>query len=118
MKLDTFVSSIFLFFVFLCVSVLLSGCVVESSPYGAAQIVSDPPGAEVVNTQDGSTLGTTPLEHVWETEEGKSEYFMFNVSKPGYEDKITAFFVNPRYDSEDSALENPQKIEVSLQKVK
>ncbi len=93
----------------------LAGCAeVENPPFAAAEIISSPPGAEVVNVKDNSILGTTPFKYAWETEAGKEEYIIVSLRKSGYEDTITTFFVNPRYDSDDAAMENPQVVEVTL----
>jgi hypothetical protein len=98
---------------------LLSGCAEpENPPFGALEIISYPPGADVVRLEDNSTLGTTPLKHAWETEEGKAEYIIVSLKKSGYEDTVTTFFVNPLYDSEDAAMEDPQVIEVRLKQKK
>jgi len=35
----------------------LSAC---ASHYGAAHVISNPSGAEIIDTQDGTTLGVTP----------------------------------------------------------
>jgi len=60
------------------------------------------------------TLGTTPLDHVWQTEDGKAEYIQLVLSMPGHADKITSFWINPRHESGEDAAENPQAITVHL----
>lgn len=99
---------------------LLAGCSVgaPSEPFGAARIVSEPAGANVVNLRDSVTLGTTPLDHVWETEDGKAEYIQLVLTKPGHADTVTSFWINPRHGSRDDAAENPQAITVNLKQAR
>ncbi len=93
----------------------MAGCAVEKNPpFGAAEISSNPPGADVVSLKDNSTLGTTPFKQARETEMGEEEYILVKLSKPGYEDKVLSFFLNPQYEDEETALENPQQLEVNL----
>jgi hypothetical protein len=97
----------------------LVGCAVEKNPpFGAAEIISNPPGADVVNLKDNSTLGTTPFKHVRETKIGEEEYVTVKVSKPGYEDKVISFFLGSKYDKEEDAMNNPQQVTVDLVQTK
>jgi len=43
--------------------VLLGGCV---SHYSAATIVSEPPGVQVINADDGTVFGVTSLATAWD----------------------------------------------------
>ncbi|HBI16489.1 MAG TPA: hypothetical protein DDY20_13455 [Desulfobulbaceae bacterium] len=100
--------------------VVLSGCgiVASTTPYGSASIVSEPPGAKIVNLKDGDAIGTTPLQYTWETEDGKAEYIQLILTTPGYEDEVTSFWINPRYDSKEEAEKNPQAIKVNMKTAK
>lgn len=99
---------------------LLAGCCAEapSEPFGAARIVSEPAGAEVVNLVDNTALGTTPLDHVWETADGKAEYIQLLLTRPGHGDAVTSFWINPRHGSREKAAEKPQVITVNLQQAR
>lgn len=119
MKLEKSVAMFSLGMAFVGLIFFLAGCAVEKNPpFGAAEIVSNPPGADVVSLADNSTLGTTPFKHVRETEIGEAEYILVKVSKPGYADKVISFFLDPQYDDEETALENPQLVEVNLEQAK
>jgi hypothetical protein len=97
----------------------LAGCAAEKNPpFGAAELVSDPPGADVINVQDNSTLGTTPFKYVRETSAGEDEYTVVKVTKPGYADEIVSFFLKAGFDDEEAAKENPQQIEIKLMEKK
>ena len=93
----------------------LAGCAADKNPpFGAAEFVSSPPGADVKNVLDDSTLGTTPFTYVRETEEGEQEYMTVRFVKPGYKEETVSFFLNPGYEDEEKATENPQQIEINL----
>lgn len=97
----------------------LTGCAAEKNPpFGAAEIVSTPPGADVMSLADNTTLGTTPFKHVRETMIGEEEYIIVKISKPGYDDKIISFFLDPKYEDEETAMENPQQVSVNLEQSK
>ena len=69
----------------------LTGCASSHPPYGAAEFISNPPGADVINVKDNKAMGTTPFTYVRKTEESEAEYITVKVTKPGYEDKIVSF---------------------------
>lgn len=93
----------------------LAGCAAEKNPpFGAAELMTDPPGADVINIRDNSTLGTTPFKYVRETAMGEDEFTVVRVSKPGYEDRIVSFFLEAGYDDEETARENAQQIGIKL----
>ena len=95
--------------------IMLAACVqTQDTPYGTARIVSEPSGAKVVNLEDNEAIGTTPMEYTWKTDDGKAEYIQLVLTRQGYADTVTSFWVNPRYDSEKAAAENPQSITVPL----
>jgi len=94
--------------------ILFSGC---ASHYGAAHIVSQPSGAEVINSDDGSILGVTPLTAWWKDGSSDRQNVILRFKKDGYYEKVTAFWLSMQYDSVDDAKSNKQKVEVSLQKI-
>ena len=119
MKLEKSVALFSMGMAFVGLIFFLAGCAAEKSPpFGAAEFVSSPPGADVVSLEDNSTLGTTPFKHVRETEMGEQEYITVKVSKPGYEDKVISFFLDPQYEDEEAAMNNPQQVEVNLMQKK
>lgn len=97
----------------LAFGVLAGGCVTH---HGAANIVSIPEGAEVINVDDDTVLGVTPVKVWWR--EGKEERRRINVRlhKSGYRDKVTSFFVTFRHGSKNSALDEPQFVRIVLDK--
>ena len=102
----------FLFTIFLCISV--SAC---ASHYGAATIKSNPPGAEVVSTDDGSILGVTPMTYWWEEPNGNTQYEVLRIKKDGYYEKSAPFKLSMRHKSQGDAEENPTIVEVNLQQI-
>lgn len=101
-------------------AVLLTGCCAEApkEPFGAARILSEPAGADIVTFVDNVTLGTTPLDHVWETADGKAEYIQLVLTKPGHAGAVTSFWINPRHASKEKAAQEPQVITVNLQQAR
>ena len=96
---------------------VLTGCA-KSTTYGAVQFITTPAGAEVINLRDDSNLGTTPLKVVWETDDGKPEYVSVEFRKRGYKEKITSMWVNKRHESRARAMDEPQPVNVDLEKRK
>lgn len=94
-------------------AVLLAGC---ASHYGAVTIVSDPPGAQVINPEDDSILGTTPLTTSWRDTSATRQYVAVRIKKAGFNDEISAFWVSMRHKSESAAKQEPKVVEVSLDK--
>ncbi len=90
---------------------LLTGCV--GNKYGSAYIVSNPPGAEVINMDDGTILGVTPLKQVWR-DEGKRKFVNIQLDKEGYKDKATSFWLTLKHRTRKSAVNDPQFVEVIL----
>lgn len=89
-----------------------------ASHYGSASIVSEPPDATVVNLEDGSTIGSTPLQYTWETEDVSEKYIQLKLNATGYEDQVTEFFLNSRHGSKESAEKTPQIIHVKMKLAK
>jgi len=90
----------------------ISGC----ASYGAAKIQSVPPGAEVVNLEDDSLLGTTPVMVHWKNDREESKLITVRFHKSGFDDKVTAFWVNMRHSSKANAEKEPQTVKVEMKK--
>ena len=90
----------------------ISGC----SSYGAAKIQSVPSGAEVINLEDDSLLGRTPVIVHWKNDREESKLITVRFQKSGYSDKVTAFWVNMRHSSKANAENEPQTVNVELKK--
>lgn len=93
---------------------LLSAC--SSQKYGAAKITSSPEGAEVINLEDDSHLGSTPVKVAFSGEADTAEFVTIQLRKPGYIDRITSFWINRRHDTEETAEDNAIDIKVELEK--
>jgi hypothetical protein len=74
------------------------GCGSNTMRYGVAMIKSEPPGAEVVNLRDDSNLGITPVKATFRSSDDQSEYVTVQLRRPGYADRITAFWINYRHE--------------------
>lgn len=101
----------FLTICFLCVS--FSAC---SSHYGAAYITSNPPGAEVISLDDGTTLGVTPATVWWKEPSGNNQHKALRLKKDGYYEKVSSFWLSMRHSSIDEATQNSTLVEVNLLK--
>lgn len=101
----------FLFISFLCIS--LSAC---ASHYGAAYITSNPPGAEVISLDDGTTLGVTPTTVWWKEPSGDNQHKALRLKKDGYYEKVSSFWLSMRHSNIDEATENSTLVEVNLLK--
>ena len=91
----------------------LSGC----SSYGAARIQSMPPGAEVINVNDDSVLGTTPLLITKKADREESRRISIRLRKPGYREAVETFWLQIRHSSRINAEYTPQEITVDLEPV-
>ena len=92
--------------------VLSSGC----ARHGAALIITEPQGAEVVDMSDDTVFGVTPVK-VWWKEHGQRRVFVnIRLQKEGYRDKTTSFWVNLDHANRADALENAPPVEVNLDK--
>jgi hypothetical protein len=91
----------------------LSGC---ASYYGAATIVSDPPGAQVINDDDGKVLGVTPLTTWWKSGDTSRQHIILDFTKDGYYKKISSFWLSMRHRTQGAAIDAPQVWEVTLEK--
>ena len=95
---------------------LLGGCSSGAKTYGSVKFVTTPSGAEVVNLQDDTNLGMTPVLVTWEGDEEKPENVTVEFRKPGYKEEITTFWVNKRHATREEAEADPQSVAVHLEK--
>lgn len=96
---------------------LLAGCAhLTSSHYAGVKIESEPQGAEVVYVDTGVVLGTTPFTYWWETSSTDKQFINVRFQKPGYQDKTTAFYINPRHSSAAAATRDPHHVRITLDK--
>ncbi len=92
--------------------VVLAGC----ANHGAALIRTQPDGAEVVNLSDDTVLGVTPVKVWWREGTEKRKFVNIRVQKEGYRDKTSSFWVTLRHASKEAALDEPQFVEIKLDK--
>ena len=90
----------------------------SSKTYGDVKFITIPPGAQVVNLKDDTNLGMTPVQVTWEGKDGKPEYVTVELTKKGYKNDITSFWVNTRHETREAAAAEPQPVTVELQKRK
>jgi hypothetical protein len=101
---------------FLCLAVLPLAACGSSKTYGTVEFKTDPPGVQVVNLRDDTSLGMTPVQVTWEGKDGKPEYVTVELTKKGYKNDITSFWVNTRHATREAAAAEPQPVTVELQK--
>jgi hypothetical protein len=97
-----------------CLALFTTGC--GGMKYGAANITSEPNGAEIINLKDETNLGQTPAKVVWRDKEGLSEQVTIQLRKNGYSSAITTFWINRRFSSEDEARNNAIDVHTELNK--
>jgi len=96
-----------------CLCLLVSAC---ASHHGAARIVSIPAGAKVVNIDDGSIVGTTPLVLNFKNTNSERLHLPVKLVKEGYYDKVESFWLSMRHASQKDAESEPKVVEVELVK--
>lgn len=89
---------------------VLAGC----ANHGAALIRTQPDGAEVVNLEDDTVLGVTPVKVWWREGAEKRKFVNIRVQKEGFRDKTSSFWVTLRHGSKEAALEEPQFVEIKM----
>lgn len=90
------------------------GC--STVKYGAANIASNPSGADIINLKDDTNLGKTPSKVVWKGPADSSEQVTIQLRKNGYHSAITSFWINKRHKTEDEARENAIDVHSELVK--
>lgn len=88
-----------------------------ASHYGAAKIVSSPPGAQVISAGDGSVIGTTPMTYRWKNANGNRETIIVKLKKAGYYEKTSSFWLDMRATNLRTALAAPHLVEIEMQKI-
>lgn len=101
-------------FALLIAIVSLSAC---AAHYGAAKITSSPSGAQVINGEDGSIIGTTPVTMNWKNSNGSRQTIILKLNKPGYYEKTSSFWLEMRKRNAKAANSDPQLVDVTMQKV-
>jgi len=92
--------------------VFLGGC--AGTRHGAATITSVPAGAEVINMDDDTLLGVTPVK-VWWSENGSRRKFVnIRLHKKGFRDKTSFFWLSLRHSEKESAMKDPQLVKVRM----
>ncbi len=91
--------------------ILIGGC---ASHYGAVTIMTEPAGVEVINAEDDSVLGTTPLTTIWKDSSRNRQYVALKLRKQGYQQEISHFWLNMRHTSKESAKEDAKIVQVAL----
>jgi len=91
----------------------LSAC---GAHYGAARFVSDPPGAEVINLDDGTVIGITPVTMFWKDSSDARQHPAIRLKKDGYYEKVSSFWLSMRHGNQKEAIENAQLVEIKMQK--
>ena len=99
-------------FVVLFIAVFLSGC---ASYYGAASITSEPAGAEVINLNDGTLLGVTPVTVRWKKDDAVRQHITLRLRKDGYYEKVVPFWLSMRHKSQAEAMQAAQSVEAAMQ---
>ena len=96
--------------------VLVSSACVTTDTHGVAQINSIPAGAEVINLDDDTSLGVTPVSVWWQEGDKDRKFVNIRFQKKGYIDKTTSFWLSLRHSSRKKAVEDPQEVLVELEK--
>jgi len=96
-----------------CLCLLVSAC---GTHHGAARIVSIPTGAKVVNIDDGSIVGTTPLVLNFKNSNSERLHLPVKLVKEGYYDKVGSFWLSMRHASQKDAENEPEIVEIQLVK--
>ncbi|MFC1665073.1 hypothetical protein ACFL17_05515 [Pseudomonadota bacterium] len=96
-------------------SLLLSVGCAHNDTHGVAKINSIPAGAEVINLDDDTSLGVTPVD-VWWQEPKERKFVNLRFQKKGYVDKTISFWLSLRHSSRKKAVKDPQEVLVELEK--
>ena len=85
-----------------------------STYYGAANINSVPEGSEVINDEDGSLLGVTPLTVWWKDSSSRRKQMILQIRKDGFYTKTAVFWLSLRHKSKEAALKEKQLVKFNL----
>ncbi len=95
--------------------ILATGC--STTRYGVAAFQSDQENVQVFDMEDGTVIGSTPVNFLWRSKEAKRKYMNVRVHKDGYKDAVKAFWLSLDYRSANAAHKNPQLVTFELEKV-
>jgi hypothetical protein len=95
------------------VSMVAAGC----ANHGAALIRTQPEGAEVVNLEDDTVLGVSPVTVWWREGSERRKFVNVRVQKDGFRDKTSSFWVTLRHSNKDDALSEPQFVEIMMDRI-
>ena len=87
-----------------------------STHFGAAKITSFPSGAEIINSDDGTTLGVTPATVWWKDSSSNRQHIALRFKKDGYYEKVASFWLSMRHKNVEDAKQDANLVEVSLLK--
>jgi len=96
--------------------ILFSSACATTDTHGVAKINSIPAGAEVINLDDDTSLGVTPVSVWWQEGDKDRKFVNIRFQKKGYIDKTTSFWLSLRHSSRKKAVEDPQEVLVELEK--
>lgn len=85
-----------------------------STFYGAADINSVPEGSEVINDQDGTLLGVTPLTVWWKDSSSRRKQIILQIKKDGFYTKTAVFWLSMRHKSKEAAIKEKQLVKFNL----
>ncbi len=85
-----------------------------STFYGAANISSVPEGSEVINDEDGTLLGVTPLTVWWKDSSSRRKQIILQIRKDGFYTKSAVFWLSMRHKSKETALKEKQLVKFNL----
>jgi hypothetical protein len=61
-------------------------------------------------------LGVTPIKAWWRDDSQLRKFVNIRVQKEGYLDKTSSFWLTLRHKTRESAMQNPQSVELVLEK--
>ncbi len=86
--------------------------------YGGVEFISEPAGAQVINLKDDTVVATTPARVWFPGEKKQAEQLTVKFRKPGFQEKITSFWLNMRHDSAENAMADAMPVRVELQEIR
>ena len=95
------------------ISLTLSAC---GSHYGAAEILSQPSGATVINPVNGKVLGVTPVTLTWKNPNTERKHIPIRLIKSGFYEKTTSFWLKMSHQRATLAEKTPKIVDVELDK--
>jgi len=97
---------------------ILTGCATYGGTnYGVTMIKSIPEGVHVLDMEDGSVIGITPVKYLWHSKDTSRKFMNVRLHKEGYKDAIKSFWLSLEHGSKKAAFANPQLVEFELIKI-